>query len=405
MEECWHGVWAGYSYDTVFRDNTFSGNDEGIAIEHGQNITIADNTFTGDQVGVRVWANASQDPNWGYPKNRDTRSREYLIQQNTFSNVKTAIAATRTANVRVMGNAYLSTAVPLQLGAEVSGLQYEPPAARSPLPAYAEVARRAGAVDAMLPNGSLRGRQTIIVDEWGPYDFRSPKVWPLGKSADRPMKFQVLGPPGKWELKSIHGGSAGQQSGTVPGELTITPSGTGLDLAMAFEYIGAGVVTPRGQPYPAGTSVPFAYSVLDPAVNWAVQWWTYDLLSDPIGSPQAFAARLKTAPLVTETRPRLSFLSSGVLAKGLPADRVVMRADATVQIPAGGLGLQVLSDDGVRVWVDGALVIDQWSIHDTRVDRATLTAGARKLRIEYFDAAGSAELQVSFVRRPETRNP
>jgi parallel beta-helix repeat protein len=81
MEECWHGVWAGYSYDTVFRDNTFSGNDEGIAIEHGQNITIADNTFTGDQVGVRVWANASQDPNWGLPKNRDTRSREYLIQQ------------------------------------------------------------------------------------------------------------------------------------------------------------------------------------------------------------------------------------------------------------------------------------------------------------------------------------
>ena len=85
--------------------------------------------------------------------------------------------------------------------------------------------------------------------------------------------------------------------------------------------------------------------------------------------------------------------------------RAVLVTDATVQIPAGGLGLQVLSDDGVRVWVDGALVIDQWSIHDTRVDRATLAAGSRKLRIEYFDAAGSAELQVSFVRRPEPRNP
>jgi hypothetical protein len=62
-----------------------------------------------------------------------------------------------------------------------------------------------------------------------------------------------------------------------------------------------------------------------------------------------------------------------------------MRAESTVQIPAGGLILQVLSDDGVRVWVDGALVIDQWSVHDTRVDRATLAAGSRKLRIEYFD--------------------
>ena len=58
-------------------------------------------------------------------------------------------------------------------------------------------------MDAMLPSGALRGRSTIIVDEWGPYDYRSPKIWPAGKTTDRPLKLRVLGPPGKWTLKSI----------------------------------------------------------------------------------------------------------------------------------------------------------------------------------------------------------
>jgi parallel beta-helix repeat protein len=399
IDECWHGVWAGYSYDTVFRDNTFANNEEGIAIEHGQNITIADNTFMGDHTGIRLWANASQDPNWGYPKNHDTRSRDYVIQQNTFSGQQTAIALTRTANVQVQGNAYLSTAVPLQVGAEVTGLQFEPSSARSPLPAYPEIPRRPGAADAMLPRNAPRGRQTIVVDDWGPYDFRSPKVWPTGKLSDRPLKFRVMGPVGKWELKSIRGGSASAQTGVVPAELTVTPSGTGLDLTMTFEYVGAPVVTPRGQPYAAGTAVPFTYRAIDPAVNWTVKWWSYDVTSDPVTAPDAFEKRLRADPVVTDTRSHLGFLSSGSLAPGLPVDHVAMRAEAAVPIPAGGLDLQVLSNDGVRVWVDGALVIDRWTVHDTRADHAPLAAGTRRIRIDYFDATSWAELQVSFLRR------
>jgi hypothetical protein len=43
-------------------------------------------------------------------------------------------------------------------------------------------------------------------------------------------------------------------------------------------------------------------------------------------------------------------------------------------------------------------VIDRWSVHDTLMDRALLAAGARRIRIDYFDAAGWAELQVVFSR-------
>ena len=57
-------------------------------------------SFTSDGVAIRLWANERQDPNWGYPKFRDTRSRDYLIAGNQFANVNREVDITRTANVR-----------------------------------------------------------------------------------------------------------------------------------------------------------------------------------------------------------------------------------------------------------------------------------------------------------------
>ena len=37
IEENWHGVWGGYSFDSLIAGNTFARNQEAIAIEHGQN--------------------------------------------------------------------------------------------------------------------------------------------------------------------------------------------------------------------------------------------------------------------------------------------------------------------------------------------------------------------------------
>src|SRR5581483_2804830 len=36
MDECWHGIWGGYSYDSKIIGNCFSTSDEHIAIEHGR---------------------------------------------------------------------------------------------------------------------------------------------------------------------------------------------------------------------------------------------------------------------------------------------------------------------------------------------------------------------------------
>ena len=62
-----------------------------------------------------------------------------------------------------------------------------------------------GGMDAKIPDAERRGRDAIIVDEWGPYDWKSPKLWPAGRSDATPLKLRVLGPPGEWQVASVRG--------------------------------------------------------------------------------------------------------------------------------------------------------------------------------------------------------
>ncbi|HYT76773.1 MAG TPA: right-handed parallel beta-helix repeat-containing protein, partial [Vicinamibacterales bacterium] len=85
IEGCWHGLWGGYSFDSWIAANHFAHNTEAIAIEHGQDNRITENRFDGDETAIHLWKNPTQDPDWGYPKHRDTRSRDYVIAGNTFT--------------------------------------------------------------------------------------------------------------------------------------------------------------------------------------------------------------------------------------------------------------------------------------------------------------------------------
>lgn len=392
VDDCWHGVWGGYSYDSVFLENSFVGNTDGIAIEHGQNNLIAGNTFKSNDTAIRLWANATQDPSWGYAKARDTRSRGYKIHGNTFDGNRVEVSTLRTDAVEVRHDLL-------------------PPVGYYPIDLPT-------AQDALLGKDARRGRSTIIVDEWGPYDYKSPKLWPAFAEApagkprslwDRPLKLRVLGPEGKWTLKSIRGGTASAQSGVIPawtpktpgGEIIVTPTGAGTDLEVVLEYVGAEVVGPRGQRTAAGQPYVFSYRLLDPAANWSVKAWTYDDASDPIKAPDAFEARLKMTPLRTFAPARLDYISGGVLIPGidgLPRDRLALVADGAVTLPAGNYTLDVISDDGIKVWIDGKLAIDRWSVHESALDQVKLSGGAHRIKVQYFEQTGWAELQVRFRR-------
>ena len=99
----------------------------------------------------------------------------------------------------------------------------------------------------MIKTGDRRGRQFIIVDEWGPYDWKSPKLWPAGRSDELPLKLRVLGPEGEWKMASVRGANVSSPSGKVPGEIVVTPSSSGpVDFDVTLEYRGGPVTSPRG---------------------------------------------------------------------------------------------------------------------------------------------------------------
>jgi hypothetical protein len=78
----------------------------------------------------------------------------------------------------------------------------------------------------------------------------------------------------------------------------------------------------------------------------------------------------------------------------LPPDGFSVRWTRQVSFQAGTYRFYALSDDGVRVWLDGTLIIDEW--HDLTslvyTARREVSAGDHTLRIEYYENADAAQI-------------
>ena len=398
IEDCWHGIWGGYSFDSLIAGNTFIGNTEGIAIEHGQHNTISGNSFAGEDTSIRLWANTTQDPNWGYPKARDTRSRDYELIHNQFLGDKTALDIARTQSIRSISNDFTGVGTKLRQGSDVVDfselvfMELVEPVVVRPEPIVS-------GMDALLPPLARRGRATINVDEWGPFDYLSPKLWPSGRPSERPLRLRVLGPEGQWTLRSIRGATASATAGRVPGELPISPTGKGADLFVELEYRGAVVTSPRGQIIPEGKPYRFSYALFDPAIDWTAKFWKFDAASDPLTSPAAFTALMSKPPARTESLERLNFSNARAFGDGW-TDHIAVSADGTFDLSAGKYELSVTSDDGIRVWLDERLVIDRWNIHGPTEDHAALSGSRHRIRLQYFQNTGAAALMVQIKHAP-----
>lgn len=78
---------------------------------------------------------------------------------------------------------------------------------------------------------------------------------------------------------------------------------------------------------------------------------------------------------------------------GVPADNFSVRWSGYINIPTAGFyAVGTESDDGVRLWVDDAQVVDRWNLHSVMTDssRIYLTAGAHAVRMEYFERSYDA---------------
>jgi hypothetical protein len=158
------------------------------------------------------------------------------------------------------------------------------------------------------------------------------------------------------------------------------------------------MTSPRGESIPAGRSYQFWYERLSPDIDWRVAFYAWSDSTDPRSGPAAFRRILQRTPIAIQHTARLDYLWYTPTIKDIPRSHVAAVATRTLTLAEGNYTLRAISDDAVRVWVDGRLVIDDWSPHESAVDTAPLRGGRHDVRVEYYQVDGWTELRVDFVR-------
>lgn len=69
---------------------------------------------------------------------------------------------------------------------------------------------------------------------------------------------------------------------------------------------------------------------------------------------------------------------------------------------AGTYVFTATSDDGVRVYVDGTLVVDDWNVHPATTDKSgeiALNAGNHTVQVRYYEETGMASVYVRWAKK------
>jgi hypothetical protein len=220
-----------------------------------------------------------------------------------------------------------------------------------------------------LPRGHLRGMKQILVSEWGPLDPATPYVFPRSAFG--------------WGT-ATHRLGGGVDSVQVVGDFdTERPDGlirVGTEKDGLFAYRGEAVFGKK--------LIKFDGVLL--GATWHIRHWAWTQ------DPREHWAIPADAP--TAKARRLSF-SWGSGGPGALRDRFGTQATTSVPLPKGQYEIRTVSDDGIRVRVNGKLLIDDWTHHAPRAHTAKFAAdGATAIEIEHFELDGWAMLR--FELRP-----
>lgn len=142
---------------------------------------------------------------------------------------------------------------------------------------------------------------------------------------------------------------------------------------------------PGQAPVAAATPIPTPTPAPPVFVNWKTAYFANrDLSGEPVA-------------LLDSTEINFRWGLGSPLPQ-VPVDNFSARFERTVDFPAATYRFVVRSDDGVRVWLRNELIIDAWregATGELRADR--YVSGPAALRIEYFEAAGNAEIQFGYA--------
>lgn len=442
-----HGVWGGFSSNTIVVQNRITNCGGGVSIEHGHDNAIEGNVFENCRAAIELWSNVKTDfAEKPYGKKREIRSLRNRIRQNVLRGNALAVDLRRTEDTSITYNLFDGNRGALRCGEGVNGLTFErnlfragtgsldflvrnetggalrlganawgvpepsafagprvalaPALARDPVVDPKETgARRAapkvkGSLDAFLATGTPRGRATIVIGPWGPLDPREPGVSPGNLDGWGEARFLVLGAGRRFEVGGLPTGlRADPPRGTAPASVKITGDSGAR----------AGVKIFEAEVRIEGAAAPFRVAGSIVLAAWNVAFRAWDAATeDPRSGEGAWAKILGKPPLASFEAAALDFAwGSSAPAAGVPADRFATVAETTLDLPEGAYLLTTVSDDGIRVFVDGKVVLEDWTWHPPKEVRAalTLSEGSHAVRVEHFEIDGHASLSVKLTRK------
>jgi hypothetical protein len=119
--------------------------------------------------------------------------------------------------------------------------------------------------------------------------------------------------------------------------------------------------------------------------DWRGEYWANDSLSG--------------SSALVRNDPAIDFdWSIGAPISNLPADNFSVRWTRSLALAEGHYRFHVIMDDGLRLYVDGALLINEWRDGSRREMSADiwLNAGRHDLRVEYYEHVGGALVQMKW---------
>jgi hypothetical protein len=422
------GIWGGYSQDTLILRNEFAGNggmaygqERGaINIEHGSGNTIIGNEFTNNRCAVHLWWDA-HDPfeskTWGKANYRGVRDN--VIVGNTiaidsrqpFGNMhpdRPLVALhlrDHESTPFVTGTVFARNVLTIEPSVGVERL----------LPQNTEVAAdwdgQTPQVPEVKPSGEnrpvgarhrLRGRDKIIMGEWGPWDHESPMLRLRSTSGDA-HTYEVFGTKGDLEV-TIDGPMtvvADVKHEQVAGEAAVIRLTPAQDRNGVFPY---SMIAHTGH-----THIPFRGVIVSAA--WQLTAFQWDDAADPRKDIEAFRALAKGDNAFSVMASGIDFEYgnggprnqpwAGPIKELAPGpDRFGMIARTRLTLGKGSWRFTTMSDDGVRVLVDGKPVIENWTWHAPTSDSGVLELQeAREVEVvvEHFEIDGYSVLKLDIA--------